>query len=185
MKIKNKLIILLSILAVVLVLDHGSKWIAIKTLKDSGECYSFLGDFFRIQYAENKGAFLSMGASLPPATRSLVMIGVNTLILGILVVYLLLAKLIKPIPLIAFSAITGGGIANLIDRIFREGSVVDFMNMGVSVGNTSLRTGIFNVADLAIMTGLFLVIGHELYWGIKQHGQNKANGAGKNGEKAQ
>jgi lipoprotein signal peptidase len=48
------------------------------------------------------------------------------------------------------------------------------MNMGVQIGGYSLRTGIFNVADLAIMAGLFLVIGHELYWGIKQ--QSHAEG---------
>ncbi|NLN93272.1 MAG: signal peptidase II [Candidatus Hydrogenedens sp.] len=173
MKLKHKIIILLITLMTVLIVDQATKWIAIETLKESGECYSFLGDFFRIQYAENKGAFLSLGASLPPHTRAWVMIGVNALVLIVLSGYMLLAKLIKPLPFIAFSAITGGGIANLIDRIFRDGSVIDFMNMGVKVGNIGLRTGIFNVADLAIMAGLFLVIGHELYWGIKQHGQHQ------------
>jgi signal peptidase II len=45
-----------------------------------------------------------------------------------------------------------GGISNLADRVIR-GSVVDFMNVGVG----PLRTGIFNVADLAIMAGALLV----------------------------
>ncbi|HNZ47920.1 MAG TPA: signal peptidase II [Candidatus Hydrogenedentes bacterium] len=174
MTIKRKIIIIIAIVATVLLLDHGTKWHAIRTLKHSGNCYSFLGDMIRIQYAENKGAFLSLGAALPTATRSLIMVGVNALILGVLVAYLLLAKLIKPLPFVAFATITGGGIGNLIDRIFRDGSVVDFMNMGVQIGGYSLRTGIFNVADLAIMAGLFLVIGHELYWGIKQ--QSHAEG---------
>ena len=34
------------------------------------------------------------------------------------------------------------------------GNVVDFMNMGI--GN--LRTGIFNIADMAIMAGLFMML---------------------------
>lgn len=173
MTIKRKIIIIAAIVTAVLLLDHGTKWHAIRTLKDSGNCYSYLGDMIRIQYAENKGAFLSLGAALPTATRSLIMVGVNALILGILLVYLLLAKSIKQLPLAAFAAITGGGIGNLIDRIFRDGSVIDFMNMGVQIGSYSLRTGIFNVADLAIMAGLFLVIGHELYWGIKQQGHTE------------
>ena len=46
-----------------------------------------------------------------------------------------------------------GGTSNLIDRAAR-GIVVDFINVGVG----SLRTGIFNVADLAIVFGFALVL---------------------------
>ena len=41
-----------------------------------------------------------------------------------------------------------GGASNWIDRIMR-GSVVDFLNVGVG----PVRTGIFNVADVAIVLG--------------------------------
>lgn len=44
----------------------------------------------------------------------------------------------------------GGGVGNLIDRIFNEGRVIDFMNIGVG----SLCTGVFNVADIAISFGV-------------------------------
>ena len=47
-----------------------------------------------------------------------------------------------------------GGFSNLYDRITNHGGVVDFMNMGVG----SLRTGIFNVADMAIMAGVLLLV---------------------------
>ena len=65
------------------------------------------------------------------------------------------------LPLCAFSLVAAGGIGNLIDRIFRQGRVVDFMNMGITVNQFPLRTGIFNVADVAIMAGLFLIIAIE------------------------
>jgi len=42
----------------------------------------------------------------------------------------------------------------LIDRIFNEGRVIDFMNIGIG----SLRTGIFNVADIAITLGVMWII---------------------------
>lgn len=45
-----------------------------------------------------------------------------------------------------------GGALNLADRIVR-GSVVDFMNVGIG----PVRTGIFNVADMAIMLGLAMM----------------------------
>jgi signal peptidase II len=68
---------------------------------------------------------------------------------------------IAPLPLLAFAMVAAGGIGNLIDRIFREGRVVDFMNMGITLKQFSIRTGIFNVADLAIMAGLFMIILNE------------------------
>jgi len=42
-----------------------------------------------------------------------------------------------------------GGVSNLIDRVRFGGTVVDFLNLGVR----DLRTGIFNVADMLILTG--------------------------------
>ena len=47
-----------------------------------------------------------------------------------------------------------GGIGNLIDRVFHGGLVIDFLNMGIG----PVRTGIFNVADMAIMAGFALLI---------------------------
>ena len=46
-----------------------------------------------------------------------------------------------------------GGVSNLLDRII-HGAVVDFMNVGIG----PLRTGIFNVADMAIMLGVGIVL---------------------------
>ncbi len=50
-----------------------------------------------------------------------------------------------------------GGASNWIDRVAR-GSVVDFLNLGVG----PVRTGIFNVADVAIMAGAAVMLIAEL-----------------------
>ena len=52
--------------------------------------------------------------------------------------------------------ILGGGISNEYDRIFNNRAVVDFMNMGIG----QLRTGLFNVADVLIMIGVFILVFH-------------------------
>jgi signal peptidase II len=54
--------------------------------------------------------------------------------------------------LIGVGLFVAGGMSNWIDRVAR-GSVVDFRNVGVG----SLRTGIFNVADMAIMIGIAIL----------------------------
>ena len=46
-----------------------------------------------------------------------------------------------------------GGSSNWIDRLL-HGRVVDFLNLGIG----PVRTGVFNVADVAIMAGALLVI---------------------------
>jgi signal peptidase II len=61
---------------------------------------------------------------------------------------------LRPLGILGGSLIVGGGFSNLVDRIFNRGIVVDFMNMGVG----GLRTGIFNVADVAIMAGVGLLL---------------------------
>ena len=63
--------------------------------------------------------------------------------------------------------IIGGGLSNLIDRIINQGAVIDFMNIGIG----SIRTGIFNGADFAIMAG---VVGFAFFYAKKPHHQAKA-----------
>jgi signal peptidase II len=56
--------------------------------------------------------------------------------------------------LISLTLIFSGGISNFYDRASNNGAVIDFLNVGIG----SLRTGIFNVADMAIMLGVFLLL---------------------------
>lgn len=109
-----------------------------------------LNDTFRLQYAENPGAFLSFGADIPENIRYLIF----TLLLGAFLVgsliYLMKSKKINRPNTIALSLVLGGGFGNLIDRIFNEGRVIDFLNLGIG----SIRTGIFNIADIAIIFGV-------------------------------
>jgi signal peptidase II len=42
----------------------------------------------------------------------------------------------------------------LIDRVIYDGRVVDFLNAGIG----PIRTGVFNVADMAITTGAILLL---------------------------
>jgi signal peptidase II len=57
----------------------------------------------------------------------------------------------------AFGLFIAGGASNWFDR-WRDGHVVDFLNLGIGW----LRTGVFNVADVAIMAGVALYVVAEL-----------------------
>lgn len=93
---------------------------------------------------------MSLGANIPEQMRYWIftfMIGVS---LSGLLVYLLMTKTFAEHQAIALSLVMGGGFGNLIDRIYNQGRVVDFLNLGIG----SLRTGVFNVADIAITFGV-------------------------------
>ncbi len=153
MKFYSKRIPLVVITAALVVgLDQWTKAWAVESLKGNGR-ESYLNDFFRLVYAENTGAFLSLGSGLADNWRywllTLLPIAVILLILG----QTLTSPGMNRWQVVAFSLIIGGGGSNLYDRLL-YGKVVDFMNMGFP----KLRTGIFNVADVAIMIGLFMLI---------------------------
>ncbi len=161
MKKYGHLFLAAAILVVLIALDHATKWVAICYLRDAGFSWRSWGDLIRIQYAENTGAFLSLGATLSPTIRSWVMMGLNSVILTAVAVWLIFGRSRPLIVPISLAMILSGGLGNLIDRIFRNGRVVDFMNIGINFGDSSLRSGIFNVADLAIVGGLLLLLYHE------------------------
>jgi signal peptidase II len=58
------------------------------------------------------------------------------------------------VQIVSLSLICGGGFGNLIDRLRYDGYVMDFLNIGIG----PIRTGIFNVADVALMAGIALLV---------------------------
>ena len=133
-------------------LDQATKAWANAKLKGA-PTESYLGDTFRFTWATNEGAFLSLGGSLPPNVRFwLLTVAVGVLLLGLTGVALF-GKKDDSLTLVGYGWIVSGGASNWFDRARFDGSVVDFMNMGIG----SLRTGIFNVADVAILIGIGLL----------------------------
>ncbi len=153
MKVDWKRIALVTgIMAVSIALDFISKNWATENLMGK-PVESYWNDFFRLLYVRNEGAFLSLGSDLPAFLQFVMLKLFPVTLLLALLFYTLFNAGLDRWHIIAFSCILGGGIANIYDRLM-FGSVVDFMNMGFS----GLRTGIFNVADMFIMAGLFMML---------------------------
>ena len=113
---------------------------------------SYLSDTIRIGYTENKGAFLGMGKDMPEQLRFLVFTVLVGIFLTSFLLYLVLSIPLNMYTLVGLSCMFSGGASNFIDRAVNNGSVVDFLNVGVG----PLRTGIFNVGDIAILFGVTL-----------------------------
>lgn len=108
-----------------------------------------------LELSLNPGAFLSLGAALPPQVKQLIFI-VGVAVVVAWAMGWSLSNWNQPLrKVLPLYAIALGGIANLIDRVFRDGHVVDYMVL--NVGPT--HTGVFNIADIAITAGaIYLMI---------------------------
>jgi len=130
-------------------LDQLSKWIARGALTGA-PTRSFWHDCVRLQYVENRGGFLSLGESLSPALRFFIFIGLTGVFILAAVIYLGRRNALPLSVTFPWILVIGGAVGNQIDRIFRNGRVSDFLNVGIG----PLRTGIFNLADLFLTIGV-------------------------------
>ena len=116
--------------------------------------HSYFYDILRLGYSENKGGLLGLGSSLSDELRFLIFTVAVSIFLFSLLYYLMTDPKQSVASLIGLSFVFSGGSSNLYDRIVNNGAVVDFLNLGLG----SLRTGVFNAADVAIFAGIAMVL---------------------------
>ncbi|SDR66730.1 signal peptidase II [Formosa sp. Hel1_31_208] len=134
-------------------IDQISKIMARANI-DPNERINVIGDFFIMMNVENTGAFLGMGSDMNPTLKLIFLLVLPIGVLGYLIYYILKTKSLDRLSLIALSCIAGGGVANVFDRIV-YGSVTDFFYLHI---NDTLRTGIFNVADMSVTFGMIVLL---------------------------
>lgn len=153
MKLSKRSVFILLVIILTIALDQISKvWVRAKVI--AGSQSEIIGDYFTLHNVENKGAFLGMGSELSDSLRILLLLILPVLVLGFVLRYIFNDKALGNWSLFAFASIIGGGIANVFDR-FVYGSVTDFWH--IDLGGV-FRTGIFNVADLFVTTGMIILV---------------------------
>lgn len=151
----TKSIIRIVVILLIITMNIGCDQFSKKIVKQSVlpyETIRILNDHLTVTRVENSGAFLSAGNSMSKASKRIFLTLIPIIAMTLGLVYLLL----KPIAngmLIGLCFVIGGGIGNLFDRLL-YGSVTDFLFVKVGF----FETGIFNLADVSIMTGMFLIV---------------------------
>jgi len=142
-------------LLLILILDQTTKALARIYLTEQSVIEVWPGHI-RLQLAFNSGAFLSFGSQWSDGLRGLVFI-----VFVMVFLFFLWKMMTSPksnrAQKICYSLVLGGGLGNLIDRIYL-GAVADFLWIGFG----ALQTGIFNVADVAILFGVLFLIFEDL-----------------------
>ncbi len=133
--------------------DQLTKSIARESLASSAPI-SLLNNSIRVEYIENPGAILGLGASLPGEIRLLLFILFVSIVLTLTFIFTISSRSLSRMQFVGLSLVAAGGVGNLVDRLFNNGAVIDFVQLGLG----PFRTGIFNLADVAILTGIAMLL---------------------------
>lgn len=147
---RSRILAVTFLVALTLVLDQWTKAWARAVLAVAAP-REYFGGLLTLLYAENSGAFLSLGARMPELARTMVFTGLVVIALVVATWVLVTGRVTQRGDAYALALLIGGGIGNVIDRIARHGRVTDFIYLSAG----PLHTGVFNVADMAI-TGAVL-----------------------------
>jgi signal peptidase II len=130
--------------------DVITKAMAEYTLRPVGMPYSVVGDTVRLTLVYNPGA--AFGLHLGPYSRWIFL----ALTGGVLTILWRLYKQTRDrdnLRTFALALVCGGAVGNALDRLRSADGVVDFLDLGSS----AVRWPTFNLADVAVSVGAFLL----------------------------
>ena len=117
----------------------------------------FNNDFLHIIHVRNPFIAFSLGQSIPEILRPVLFIVMPIVVLLILVLYYLSSNDFTRLQRWATAGILGGGMGNIIDRIFRPDGVVDFISVKFYGFLGFERWPTFNVADSSVVVCCILL----------------------------
>jgi len=135
------------------ILDQIFKWLAQTHLTVlPGRTWPLIQDVFHLTYQENRGAAFGILSG-----RKEFLIILTGAVLLVLAVLLLAGKINRPFLMWCAGLIIGGGVGNLIDRIFRQ-YVIDYLDFRL------IHFAIFNFADCCVVVGTILFMAYLLFF---------------------
>ena len=168
MKKKNTLFYFLSALLAVaaVALDQWTKYLTIRRFPTPGLAENYApgikGIFHITHIANDGGAWGSFGGH----TWLFLLVMVLFIVLSVFAIWK--KWLSKKLEWICLAAIMGGGIGNVIDRIFRDGKVTDMICLDF------INFPVFNVADCFITCGSIALMIYVLFFDREKKKEPKA-----------
>ena len=158
MKIRNYYFWLAAIVNITI--DILSKRAIVEVLKIEGTSIAIIPNIFHFTYIRNHGAAFSILAG-NPLLRWL------SLIVSLILIAIAIFKTFSNVwEQLGFGLILAGAVGNGIDRLFFDGSVVDFIDLRI------INFAIFNWADISINLGIICLLIHTFIYQPKQPNSN-------------
>ena len=147
----------LSVAAIVLVLDQLTKWYIRRTV-GLYESIVVLDSFFHITHVRNAGGAFSLFAGAPRTVRLPFFLLVSIVAVTALLLFVRRVDPQRRLLLFALGAILGGALGNFVDRMI-SGEVTDFLDFHWH----GWYWPAFNVADSFISTGMVILLLYSLF----------------------
>jgi signal peptidase II len=144
--------------ALVIAADQFTKALIVAHIPTGTVGWAWGGDFFWLTHQRNTGVAFSLGNGLPDSVRHVAFIAIPLVVLVGLAIYAWRDKSLTSLQRWALGLILGGGLGNILDRMFRPEGVVDFLSVRLYGFLGMERFATFNVADSAVTIGGGLVI---------------------------
>jgi signal peptidase II len=162
MKFDKDKLLPLSLTAFIIILDQILKAVVVKLSPFHPAMIKqvFDNDFLWIYHVRNKAIAFSLGENFPEPVKRIVFVALPILVLGFLLWYYLKSKDSREFSQLqrwAAAGIIGGGMGNIIDRLFRPEGVVDFISVKFYGLFGFDRWPTFNVAESAVVVCCILL----------------------------
>ncbi len=150
----------LSLSLVIILLDQVTKALVVKLIPENSIGISLFGDFLRIVHVRNTAVAFSIGTGLDESVKILLFI-----ILPLVVMALVCAAIVtrrgerelSELERWCLAGVLGGGLGNLIDRVFRGFRVVDFISNKFYGLFGMDRWPTYNIADSAVVVSVIIL----------------------------
>ena len=166
------LYIYIAIVVISVIIDQITKY-AVALNMAEGQSIPLIENVLHLTYVTNDGAAMGMMDDY----RWVFMTVSTVALIGISVWICICHKKISKLSGIAFSMVVGGGIGNMIDRVFNgdefgDGVVIDFIDF---CAFPEIWKWIFNVADAFVCVGVGLVVLDIILDEVRRYKQVKAD----------
>jgi signal peptidase II len=155
----KKRILPFSLTGFIIILDQITKAFIVRNWPQTGYLIKdvFGNDFLWIYHVRNKAIAFSFGENFPEFLQFITFIIVPILVLIFLLLYYFKSNEFSMVQRWAAASIVGGGIGNIIDRIFRPDGVVDFISVRIFGLFGMERWPTFNFADASVVIGCVMM----------------------------
>lgn len=142
--------------AIIVIIDQVIKYFVVGNLQ-SGDNIQFIGNLLTLTYVENRGAVFGIMQNM-----SWLFAIITVIMIAIFFYIIVKKKITNKLFISGVILVIGGGIGNLIDRLFR-GFVVDYLQL-------SFFPPVCNFADYCITIGAVLMVIFVLFFSEKKDG---------------
>lgn len=134
--------ICIAVIVLLVAADYLIKWIVVSNMQ-LGESIPAIKGLLNWTYITNDGASWGILSG-----KTWFLIAVTTLLIAAIIVYVCSGKMKNKLGLSSLVLVAAGGIGNLIDRVFNNGKVVDYIDV-----SPLFDFPVFNLADCCVTVG--------------------------------